>query len=142
MIGIPFSRVYLGVHFPTDLLGGYLIGAFLLILFIYLLPYLENANAYQALDLDVPMYGIDFQISKANRTAVAARIAEFLCPSDHGASDSPNLGPTNYAASAGTGTDGGSPYQTDGLFYVNSAKKSFPLSSTRMKAGKFSTSIL
>lgn len=34
MIAIPISRLYLGVHFPTDLLGGYLMGAVLL--FIYL----------------------------------------------------------------------------------------------------------
>jgi membrane-associated phospholipid phosphatase len=36
MIGIPVSRLYLGVHFPTDLLGGYILGALLLMLFLKL----------------------------------------------------------------------------------------------------------
>lgn len=89
----------------------------------HLLPFLENTSAYAALDLEVPMYGIDFQITEVNRQAVAARITEFLCPSDRGVTANPNLGPTNYAACAGTGLDGGSPYETDGLFYVNSEKK-------------------
>jgi hypothetical protein len=34
MIGIPVSRLYLGVHFPTDLIGGYILGALLLIVYI------------------------------------------------------------------------------------------------------------
>jgi membrane-associated phospholipid phosphatase len=41
MIGIPLSRVYLGVHFPTDLMGGYLLGGIILILFLWLAPRLE-----------------------------------------------------------------------------------------------------
>ena len=42
MIGIPLSRIYLGVHFPTDLFGGYLLGAPILILFLWLAPRLEE----------------------------------------------------------------------------------------------------
>jgi len=38
---IPLSRVYLGVHFPTDLLGGYLLGAALLLLYLRLQPAVE-----------------------------------------------------------------------------------------------------
>jgi len=34
IIGIPLSRVYLGVHFPIDLAGGYLFGAILLYGFV------------------------------------------------------------------------------------------------------------
>ena len=38
MVLIPLSRLYLGLHFPTDLLGGYLIGIVLLPLYLMLEP--------------------------------------------------------------------------------------------------------
>lgn len=34
MVLVPLSRLYLGVHFPHDLLGGYVIGAIVLLLFL------------------------------------------------------------------------------------------------------------
>jgi membrane-associated phospholipid phosphatase len=47
MIAIPVSRLYLGVHFPTDLIGGYLLGAAILILFLRLVPHFETWLAQQ-----------------------------------------------------------------------------------------------
>jgi hypothetical protein len=41
MLLTPLSRVYLGVHFPTDLIGGYLLGISLLMLYCWLEPHAE-----------------------------------------------------------------------------------------------------
>jgi membrane-associated phospholipid phosphatase len=38
---VPLSRVYLGVHFPTDLLGAYVLGAGLLVLYLRFEPPVE-----------------------------------------------------------------------------------------------------
>lgn len=48
MVVIPLSRVYLGAHFPTDLIGGYLLGALILIIFLRLAPRLEIWLAEQS----------------------------------------------------------------------------------------------
>ena len=36
MVFIPLSRIYLGVHFPTDLLGGYVLGTAMLLIYLRL----------------------------------------------------------------------------------------------------------
>lgn len=41
IILVPLSRVYLGVHFPTDLLGGFILGAVLLFLSLWLVIGIE-----------------------------------------------------------------------------------------------------
>ncbi|MBN1178232.1 MAG: phosphatase PAP2 family protein [Anaerolineae bacterium] len=42
MLLVPLSRIYLAVHFPHDVLGGYVIGALLLVLYLWLEPKAEG----------------------------------------------------------------------------------------------------
>ncbi len=53
VILIAFSRMYLGVHFPTDVLGGLLIGGVWLALFMVIEPRLEHWLSRQALGLQI-----------------------------------------------------------------------------------------
>lgn len=87
-----------------------------------LLPYLENQNLQNLLDLSLPMYmpGGGYPIADRNKPGVGQQLSGFLCPSDLGAPVKEGFGPTNYAVSSGSGAGGGTPFDTDGLFYVNS----------------------
>jgi prepilin-type N-terminal cleavage/methylation domain-containing protein/prepilin-type processing-associated H-X9-DG protein len=86
-----------------------------------LTPYLEQANVYYALDLTVPLYGggsLQPQVIPfpQNRTAVAAMVPTFLCPSDETRVVIPGQGPGNYVACSGGNLDGNA-LAGDGIFY-------------------------
>ena len=83
-------------------------------------PYLEDNNVYKMLDFSVPIYDASFNVTPQNAAGVKMVIPTFLCPSDRGWTVSPLFAPTNYAACAGTGVNGGSPVTADGIFYINS----------------------
>lgn len=89
----------------------------------HLLPYMENRNVRDLLDLSLPLYmpGPGYPISDVNKPGISQVLSEFLCPSDLGEPVKNGMGPTNYAVCGGSGAGGGTPFETDGLFYVNSA---------------------
>jgi prepilin-type processing-associated H-X9-DG protein len=88
----------------------------------HLLPYLENNALYDSLDLSLPLYmpGNGYPFSEPNVNGISQVISEYLCPSDRGVAVKPGMGPTNYAVCAGSGISGGTPFKTDGAFFVNS----------------------
>jgi prepilin-type N-terminal cleavage/methylation domain-containing protein/prepilin-type processing-associated H-X9-DG protein len=93
-----------------------------------LTPYLEQTNVYNTMDLSKPLYlgsSPNYFVPAPNDFAVKTIVRLFLCPSDPGTPVSGGYGiqefaPTNYAACTGSGTNGGSPYDTDGMFFANS----------------------
>jgi prepilin-type processing-associated H-X9-DG protein len=90
----------------------------------HLTPYLEEANAHGALMLSVPLYdSTTLNVTPINAAGVKLNVPLFLCPSDHGRPVSSQFAPTNYAACAGSGLGGGTPLNTDGIFFVNSHTK-------------------
>jgi prepilin-type N-terminal cleavage/methylation domain-containing protein/prepilin-type processing-associated H-X9-DG protein len=87
------------------------------------MPYMERGTIYGELDLEAPLYRGDFKVSAENAEIVRLMIPDFLCPTDRGDRVSSAFGPTNYAMCAGTGADGGTPFNADGAFYINSATR-------------------
>jgi prepilin-type N-terminal cleavage/methylation domain-containing protein/prepilin-type processing-associated H-X9-DG protein len=107
-----------------------------------LTPYLENTAAYNVLDLSVPLYGSNFEVRPENDSAVRTWVAEFLCPADEARRLSDDFAPTSYAACAGSGAGGGTPRDTDGVFYTNSQMSIAKISDGTSKTALFSESIL
>ncbi len=89
----------------------------------YLLLYLEQGQVVDQLHLELPLYGTNFQVTPENREGVATILPTLLCPSDRGVAVADGFGPTNYVVCLGTGLAGGTPFETDGAFYINSATR-------------------
>lgn len=110
----------------------------------HLAPYFEEEQLFADLDLTVPLFtGFgSTAISNQNRVAVARSVPLFLCPSDRGRAVSPVFGPTNYAVCTGSGGAGGTPFETDGLFFINSETRARTVSDGLSKTVAFSESTL
>jgi prepilin-type N-terminal cleavage/methylation domain-containing protein/prepilin-type processing-associated H-X9-DG protein len=107
-----------------------------------LTPYLEHTAAYNALNLSVPLYGSNFEVRPENVNAVKTWVAEFLCPADEVRILTEDFAPTSYAACAGSGANGGTPRDTDGVFYINSQTRVGQITDGTSKTALFSESTL
>jgi prepilin-type N-terminal cleavage/methylation domain-containing protein/prepilin-type processing-associated H-X9-DG protein len=107
-----------------------------------LTPYLENTAVYNALDLSVPLYGSNFGVRPENAEAVKIFVPEFICPSDEPRRLDEEFAPTSYAACAGSGAGGGTPRETDGVYFINSHTRVRQISDGTSKTASFSESIL
>jgi prepilin-type processing-associated H-X9-DG protein len=109
----------------------------------HLTPFLEETSARGMLDFNVPLYkGVSAEVPAVNAAGVKLMISVFLCPSDHGQRVNQAFGPTNYAACAGSGANGGSPINSDGVFFVNSRTRMNKITDGTSHTALFSESLL
>ena len=99
-------------------------------------PFLEQSAAFDSLNMLRPLFvkpgagSYGYNISYENVTAAGRSTPSLLCPSDSGGTSSSSdygvtgLGGVNYVANLGTGSNGGTIFNTDGAFYANSRLKS------------------
>lgn len=117
----------------------------------HLTPYLEQSNAYNAIDLETPLYPPTYQITPRNAIPASLVVPLFLCPSDQARSvskfqDSQGVtydwGPTNYAGNAGSGILGGSGFDVDGVFFIRSQVRFADILDGTSNTALFSESLL
>jgi prepilin-type N-terminal cleavage/methylation domain-containing protein len=89
---------------------------------VMILPYLENNTLHKQLRLDLPLYS-GLGVHPEHTGKVSQVLSEFLCASDTSYEQTPGFGPTNFAVCTGSGSNSGNPFDTDGIFGVNSAIK-------------------
>ena len=113
-------------------------------LLAHLSPFYEEEQLLRGLDLTVPLYiGLTPDaIAPQNKPIVGVKVPLFLCPSDRMTAVSSLFGPTNYGGSAGSGAGGGTPFDTDGLFFINSRVRPKDITDGLSKTVAFSESLL
>ena len=105
-------------------------------------PHLEQSTVHQQLDLTVPLYGPNLQVTAENQYAVGLNVPTYTCPADRSERVSEGFGPTSYAACTGAGEDGGSPFTTTGAFFINSGVRNADLVDGASNTALFSESTL
>ena len=117
-----------------------------------LTPYMEQFNVYQALNLDVPLYGHTgssfgggYGVHPDNQEPVSQNISFFYCPSDRAEKIEPEFGATNYMACWGRGaptSTGTAVFDTDGLFNRDNAVRFADVADGTSNTAAFSESLL
>lgn len=89
----------------------------------HILPYLDGAGLYHLLDFNkAPNFGTPAIPMTQNEIAARTIIPAYLCPSDFGQISGNGFGPTNYVASAGSGTGTANSINTgDGVMFSRSS---------------------
>ncbi|HUY31972.1 MAG TPA: DUF1559 domain-containing protein [Pirellulales bacterium] len=112
-------------------------------------PFMEQLAVHNLINFNLPLYGgpnQGYQVFPANVAGVSVILPGFLCPSDKGRPVTDYLGvifgPTNYAGNMGSGLNGGSEYNTDGLFFMNSRVSFAEIRDGTSTTAAFSESIL
>lgn len=110
----------------------------------HLAPYYEEEALLRSLDLTVPLYtGLTpDSIAPQNKPIVKLQVPLFLCPSDTQTRVSEAFGPTNYAGCTGSGSGGGTPFETDGVYGINSRTTPAMIRDGLSKTMMFSESLL
>ena len=113
-------------------------------LLAHLAPYYEEEQLLDGLDLTVPLYtGLTpDSIAPQNKPIVKLAVPLFLCPADRMTPVSNLFGPTNYSGCTGTGGGGGTPFDTDGLYGINSRTRLKDVVDGLSKTVAFSESLL
>lgn len=110
-----------------------------------LLPYIDAASLRNLIDFNTAPTFVDPPPSPpaANDIAMRVTVPLFLCPSDFGRVSGSPYGPTNYAATIGSGVGASASIKTgDGVMYSGSATKFRDVIDGLSNTAAFSESIL